>query len=226
MDQYQLTPWKRSVRSLPSRREVLRGLTAAGLGFGSLRLSEVAAGKQKGKKKKKKKKTIPAATCTPRCGRRQCGSDGCGGSCGSCAAGQVCATGTCCTPEPREVTCTLECGYGAACPRRCDTVRAPGSCVGSVACTCPSGEECLGNSSCGKTCNPNTVSCPSGCGCSASVDAAGHCYAQSYCTISTKVCTSSAECPPGYACQKTQCGPGPSGSPENRCWPLCGTFGL
>src|SRR5215211_7918822 len=190
VDQQRFAVMTQTLSRLPSRRNVLHGLTAAGLGFGSLRLAETEAAKHKGKKKKKKKKTIPGATCTPRCGRRQCGSDGCGGSCGSCAADQVCATGTCCIPEPREVTCTLDCGHGADCPRRCDTVRNPATCGQAVACTCPSGEACLGNSSCGKTCDPNTLSCPSGCGCYASVDAAGHCYGTSYCSYSTQVCAS------------------------------------
>src|SRR5262249_22288582 len=145
--------------------------------------------------------------------------------CGGCAAGQVCATGTCCTPDALEVTCSLDCGY-TGCPRRCDTVRSVRTCGQSVACTCPSGEACLGNGSCGKTCDLNTLSCPSGCGCSASVDGAGYCYGTSYCDLSKQVCASSAECPSGQACQKTMCGPGPTGSPENRCWPLCGLYGF
>jgi hypothetical protein len=34
--------------------------------------------------------------CTPNCGGRQCGSDGCGGTCGSCQSGQSCnSTGQC-----------------------------------------------------------------------------------------------------------------------------------
>ena len=34
-------------------------------------------------------------TCTPSCGGRTCGDDGCGGTCGSCASGQWCDAGAC-----------------------------------------------------------------------------------------------------------------------------------
>ncbi len=57
MDQQRLTTWTSSVRSLPSRRDVLRGLAGAGLGLGSLRLSnDVVAEKHTRKLKKDKKK--------------------------------------------------------------------------------------------------------------------------------------------------------------------------
>ena len=49
----------RTVRSLPSRREVLRSLASAGLGLGALRLSDAVAAKntkKKGKKRKNKKR--------------------------------------------------------------------------------------------------------------------------------------------------------------------------
>lgn len=41
----------------------------------------------------------PEATCTPVCGERLCGDDGCGGSCGSCGEGERCGdTGECLLP--------------------------------------------------------------------------------------------------------------------------------
>src|ERR1700733_9990005 len=37
-----------------------------------------------------------SSTCVPACSGLQCGSDGCGGSCGTCASGQACsASGQC-----------------------------------------------------------------------------------------------------------------------------------
>ncbi|MFH1467237.1 MAG: hypothetical protein ABIO70_22825 [Pseudomonadota bacterium] len=39
------------------------------------------------------------ATCTPACGERTCGDDGCGGSCGSCGTGATCDTSGQCTAE-------------------------------------------------------------------------------------------------------------------------------
>ena len=59
MDQIQFDAVTRTVRRLPSRRHVLRGLAGMGLGLGGLQLSDVAnARKQhKGKKKAKKKQS-------------------------------------------------------------------------------------------------------------------------------------------------------------------------
>jgi len=52
--------------------------------------------------------------CTPECGQRSCGSDGCGGSCGACAGGSVCgADGQC------------ECDDDAGCGDECDACAAP-----------------------------------------------------------------------------------------------------
>jgi hypothetical protein len=34
-------------------------------------------------------------TCTPQCTGKECGDDGCGGSCGTCGTGQTCGGGTC-----------------------------------------------------------------------------------------------------------------------------------
>ncbi len=45
------------------------------------------------------------AYCTPRCAGRECGPDGCGGSCGSCEQGETCsAAGRCVLPEAEELT--------------------------------------------------------------------------------------------------------------------------
>jgi predicted secreted protein len=38
--------------------------------------------------------------CTPQCGGKSCGDDGCGGSCGSCGVGQVCSTSNQCVAAP------------------------------------------------------------------------------------------------------------------------------
>jgi hypothetical protein len=39
-------------------------------------------------------------TCTPNCAGKQCGDDGCGGSCGTCASGQSCASNQCVATTP------------------------------------------------------------------------------------------------------------------------------
>jgi len=44
--------------------------------------------------------SITCGGCTPSCSGKQCGTDGCGGSCGACPAGQMCsATGQCSSPS-------------------------------------------------------------------------------------------------------------------------------
>jgi hypothetical protein len=68
MDQHHFTVWARSVSSVPSRRDVLRSLAGAGLGFGALRLSDAVAAKhkkKKGKKRKRKKKSQTPITPSP-----------------------------------------------------------------------------------------------------------------------------------------------------------------
>jgi hypothetical protein len=60
MDQQHLTRVTRSLSGMPSRRDVLRGLAAAGLGLGSARLP-VATEAKKRKRKKKEKQPKPNA---------------------------------------------------------------------------------------------------------------------------------------------------------------------
>jgi hypothetical protein len=77
---------------------------------------------------------VPA--CVPDCTGLQCGDDGCGGSCGTCAVGEDCIGGMClpgCVPD-----CTgLQCGDDG--------------CGGSCG-TCVVGEDCIGG-----TCLPGCV---------------------------------------------------------------------
>src|SRR5215213_10642093 len=199
----------------PSRRGLMRALTGGGLtalvGWPP-GVTDVAAKSKGGKKGKKKKKSSAGATCTPTCGRKQCGDDGCGGSCGSCAAGQFCTSGTCCTPESPAVTCAGRCG----------TATSVKTCRQPVACSCPSGQECLSNDSCAIACQVEN-DCPAFCSCVfPSVDGPHHCAEPiSSRTFVPQVCASTAECPVGQHCLVTSCGPGPLGSPENRCVPVC-----
>jgi hypothetical protein len=221
MNHHHIARFTRSLTRAPSRRDVLRGLAGFGLGVSAFRRQAVAA-KHKHHKQRKKKKTRtpppPATPCTPRCGRKVCGDDGCGGSCGSCGAGQFCASGTCCTPDPVEETCSVNC-RAAGCPRRCDTVRLPGTCGLDVACSCPSGQECLSNRTCGQVCSVNT-DCPgqsSDCNnCEPSTEGARHCSESTH-SCAEQTCMSTAECPLGTQCQAVS---GCPGGTQNRCVPL------
>ncbi len=99
--------------------------------------------------------TAMEGTCTPSCSGKECGSDGCGGSCGNCAGGTVCQDGQCveetCTPA-----CTgKECGNDG-CGGSCGTCGEGESCVQGVCETggCDidcDGKEC-GDDGCGGVC--------------------------------------------------------------------------
>ena len=71
-----------------------------------------------------------ACTCPPDCEDKQCGPDGCGGSCGLCPAGHDCASGQC------QTVCIPDCGG-----KECGTNECGGVCA-----TCPEGENCLSGS--------------------------------------------------------------------------------
>jgi secreted trypsin-like serine protease len=91
--------------------------------------------------------TFTQVACTPSCGGKQCGSDGCGGTCGTCASGTTCNAASQCEANP---TCTPQCsgkecgadGCGGSC----------GSCSGNGA-TCNASGKCQ---------TPVTGSCANG----------------------------------------------------------------
>lgn len=57
--------------------------------------------------------------CEPDCTGKQCGSDGCGGSCGACSGSAMCQNGQCTQCTPR---CIGECGPDG-CGQSCGTCR-------------------------------------------------------------------------------------------------------
>jgi len=90
--------------------------------------------------------------CTPNCAGKECGLDGCGGTCGTCAnAWDSCVDGQCvCTPECTGKVCGTD-GCGGSCG-----VCATGDCnaTGTECVFCPpncTGKEC-GPDGCGGTC--------------------------------------------------------------------------
>jgi hypothetical protein len=167
-----------------SRRAVL-GVLAVGLaGLGAPRFATETAARRRRKKKGK-------GRCRPNCTDRTCGSDGCGGSCGACDAGQVCAGGACCQPESRSATCVGRCGT-----RRNNCGR-PVECA-----TCPTGQVCLSNGSCAIACTDNNDCDACGGGACAdlpNVEGQRHCTNDLVQPITT--CTATADCPPGSTCK-------------------------
>jgi hypothetical protein len=154
------------------------------------------------------------APCVPSCAGRECGGDGCGGSCGTCSVdGEACtAAGTCeCEPacsgracglDPRCNTSCGTCSIGSSCvggsciadcvPNCAGRTCGPDGCGGTCAPGCSSGRSCSAAGACVTTCVPNCdgTSCGSdGCG--------GRCT----CTASS-TCTGSPDfncmCDPGF----------------------------
>src|SRR4051794_33582316 len=123
MDNERFDGWVRGLTTTRSRREAVVGLLGGGLGLLSLTESEA-----KHHKKKKKRgggsppvsppgsppaspPGSPPTGCTPQCQDRECGDDGCGGSCGSCGA-VPCREGVCNCESQNEHT---DCGGGRQC---------------------------------------------------------------------------------------------------------------
>lgn len=136
------------------------------------------------------------AGCTPQCSGKQCGDDGCGGTCGTCTNPctnkldeSVCVDGQCASPCCPDCT-DKDCG-GDGCGNTCGT------------CTC--GYECSGQSECiyiacdGRECGPD------GCG-----GTCGSCVFGT-CEKSTGKC----ECVPN--CADNECGPDGCGGECGQC---------
>ncbi len=81
-------------------------------------------------------------TCTPSCpSGAQCGLDGCGGSCGTCATGYTCSDHTC---------------VDNTCVPTSPSVCSPGKCAGTDSCGNACHAVCPVNEHCGlKFCEPN-----------------------------------------------------------------------
>ncbi len=118
---------------------------------------------------------VGSCICMPQCTGRACGSDGCGGTCGSCDAGTMCSGGTCaCVPQCTGRGCGPD-GCGGTCGTcasgTCNTTT--GMCEGCTpVCT-------------GKLCGPN------GCG-----QSCGQCMgANVVCDLPTGQCVDAGEPP-------------------------------
>lgn len=142
-------------------------------------------------------------TCTPNCQGKQCGTDGCGGSCGSCHTGQTCQNGTCvttgeCGKDPAH-TCKDSCGGQGVGGCYCDSVCASkGDCCPDKAACCGtctpdcSGKEC-GSDGCLGSCGE----CPESDVCSPQ----GQCVDYPPIEEFGKSCDTTADCHPGLKCQ-------------------------
>jgi hypothetical protein len=97
--------------------------------------------------------------CKPNCLNKECGSDGCGGSCGTCPAGSTCNAGGICEQTCKPNCLNKECGSDG-CGGSCGLCGAgeackSGACIPSLSC-----EEML---YCLWSCPPNDEACSSAC---------------------------------------------------------------
>jgi len=135
-------------------------------------------------------------TCTPSCADKECGPDGCGGSCGSCQSPEVCNTSI----NECVSSCTASCSG-----KQCGDDGCGGSCG-----SCGSGYTCDYTYQCKKDC---TADCygkqcgPDGCG-----GSCGNCSSGYYCDAASYVCK--LNCSP--SCSGKQCG-------DDGCGGSCGT---
>ncbi len=152
------------------------------------------------------------SVCTPDCSGKDCGDDGCGGSCGTCDSGTCNANGIC------ETTCTPDCsgkdcgddGCGGSCGT-CDngTCNANGICETTCTPDC-SGKDC-GDDGCGGSCG----TCDNG-----TCNANGQCETACVPDCNNKVCGddgcggSCGTCNAGETCND-------SGQCEAGCVPSC-----
>jgi hypothetical protein len=126
--------------------------------------------------------------CTPSCSGRQCGSDGCGGSCGSCSTGLAQCNGA--------GRCVL--GLGTRCPDPSGYPCGTGNCVDGVCCgaaacstaqnPCSSCNTAQGAGSCGPVYNATTANCNGNRSCGASPSGV-------WCGLNQfAACTASSQC--------------------------------
>jgi len=103
-------------------------------------------------------------SCTPNCTNKQCGSNGCGGSCGSCSGQNVCVNGICVC----QANCTnKECGESDGCSGKCTACESGYTCntntwkCESSQCKSNCTNKQCGDNGCGGSCG----SCAGGEGC-------------------------------------------------------------
>lgn len=159
-------------------------------------------------------------SCTPSCEGRECGGDGCGGTCGA---------ETCATPPPptcadattlRTPEASGTCSAAGTCSYASTDTTCPYGCQGGrcVSCT-PSceGREC-GDDGCGGTCGSGTCTTPPPAVCADAAtirthETSGTCSAAGKCSYASK----DVLCP--YGCADAACIPGPA-EREWAQWPL------
>ncbi len=172
--------------------------------------------------------------CTPSCTSKQCGDDGCGGTCGSCAPGQICQEGKCIFTDSGCAETLMPGCNGCDC-ESCVCQMMPECCMafgwwgggwtGKCVEQC---KKCGGCSSCQPDCAGRTCG-PDGCGGSCGTCDGAICNLQEgKCVPCVASCTgkecgsdgcggSCGKCDPGSTCNEGVCEDAPQGT--GRCCP-------
>jgi hypothetical protein len=131
------------------------------------------------------------ATCTPSCSGKECGDDGCGGTCASCPGGYGCQGYTCvqttCVPSCSGKQCGDD-GCGSQC----------GYCSGGQTCNTSTGQ-CQGGTTVGGSCS-DVIACVNACSdepCKQACLAAGSALGQSE-FMAYSDCLGTYGCSDGY----------------------------
>lgn len=90
--------------------------------------------------------------CSPECEDKECGDNGCGGSCGTCLEGWQCSDDLCCSPDCED----KECGDNG-CNGSCGTCPVGWQCGGDHRCFDPCEETECGDDGWGGSCGECTI---------------------------------------------------------------------
>ena len=150
---------------------------------------------------------VTATACTPSCGSNVCGSDGCGGFCGTCPTGQSCSSGQCvagCTPSCGNNVCGSD-GCGGSCGT-CPSGQTctAGQCTGG--CTPSCGTNVCGSDGCGGSCGtcPSGQACTNGqCVAGCTPDCTGKQCGDDGCGGSCGTCSTGSTCDSNGQCQSS-----------------------
>ena len=176
---------------------------------------------------------VPCDACTPDCAGKECGNDGCGGSCGYCDESLFCGDGTCvngdppqcegkmCGPDgmdgscgacPEEWECTSE-GRCAPSGGGCGEIGTEGTCINGWKVTCLDGElqyESCPFDACAVSSDTGNAECPE---VPCLPDCFGRVCGEDGCGGSCGECASSKKCEGGSCVETKNC----SGYAKIRC---------
>ncbi len=140
-----------------------------------------------------------ACACRPDCTGKQCGPDGCGGTCGTCSGS---------TPY-----CDADQQCLAQCQPKCDGAQCGDDGCGGSCGTCAAGSSCSWNRQCVPDtwrCDPGTYGAKDGCDCGCGAPDPDCGVSGTYtigCPSSTTACTSQGLCDVQFCSSNTACAP-------------------